>query len=256
MSITDSFVCFLRTEYLNVVPEKKDLKTRVAAANRMIPLPAIVVNLKAYENCTGDGAIRLAQVCERVAKLMRTTIAVAVQPADIYHVTMAARIPVFAQHIDPACGAHTGAILAESVKHAGAVGTLLNHSEKKLAFPQLKQSIDRAKQVRLTTLVCAATPAEAKKIAALKPDFIAIEPPELIGGTVSVSTAKPQVVTATTKGITKIPILCGAGVKTKQDVAKAMELGVKGILVASGVTLAKNPEQVLKDFASAMQKFK
>lgn len=223
----------------------------------MLPLPAIVINCKAYDACVGDGATRLAQVCERVAKLTRTAIALAVQPADIFHVRMASRIPVFAQHIDAVePGAHTGAVLAEAVKHAGAIGTLLNHSEKKLTIPVLTKAIARAKKAGLITLVCAATPAEAKTIAGLKPDFIAIEPPELIGGNVSVSVAKPEIVTATTKAIKGIPVLCGAGIKTAQDVAKAMQLGVKGILVASGVTLAKDPEQVLKDFAAAMQKFK
>jgi triosephosphate isomerase len=221
----------------------------------MLQLPAIVVNFKAYENCVGDGAIRLAQVCERVAKQMKTAIAVAVQPSDIYHVTMAARVPVFAQHIDDVePGAHTGAVLAEAVRHAGATGTLLNHSERKLALAVLKRSIARAKAAGLTTLVCAATPAEARKIAALTPDFIAIEPPELIGGDVSVSAAKPEVVTAATKAIKNIPVFCGAGIKSKEDVAKSLRLGVQGILVASGIALAKNPEQVLMDFAAAMRK--
>ncbi len=223
----------------------------------MLALPVIVVNCKAYENCVGEGAIRLAQICERVSKLLRITIAVAVETPDIYHVHMATRIPVFAQHVDAdEPGAHTGAVLPEAVKDAGAVGTLLNHSERKLTLQVLKKSIARAKKAGLTTLVCAATPAEAKKIAAFKPDMIAIEPPELIGGNISVSTAKPEVITATTKAIKGIPILCGAGIKTRQDVAKAMLLGVKGILVSSGVVLAKNPEQALKDFAAAMQKFK
>lgn len=219
----------------------------------MLKLPVIVVNCKAYENCVGKGAIRMAQVCERVAKLTKTTIVVAVEAADIYHVRMAAGIPVFAQHVDGiTSGAHTGSILADAVKQAGATGTILNHSEKKLTITELKKSLAQAKKAKLTTIVCAATPAEAKKVAALKPDIIAIEPPELIGGDVSVSEAKPEVVTATTKAIKDIPVLCGAGIKTKKDVAKAVQLGVKGILVASGITKAKNPEQVLKDFVAAL----
>ncbi len=222
----------------------------------MLKLPAIVVNCKAYENCVGKGAIRMAEICEEVAVRNKTSIAVAVEAADIYHVRMASRIPVFAQHVDLDSGAHTGIVTPESIKDAGAIGTILNHSEKKLDFEVLKKTIARAKKAKLVTLVCAATPEEAKKISALKPDIIAIEPPELIGGNVSVSTAKPEVVTATTKSIKGIPILCGAGVKTKTDVSKAMQLGVKGILVASGITKAKNPEEVLTDFAKAMHNFK
>ncbi len=223
----------------------------------MLKLPIIVVNCKAYDNCVGEGAIKIAQVCERVAKQAKITIAVAVEASDIYHVTMASRIPVLAQHVDPVSpGAHTGAILAQSVKEAGAVGTLLNHSEKKLGIADLKKSLSNAGRAGLLAIVCAATPAEAKKLAMMKPDMIAIEPPELIGGNVSVSVAKPEIITAATKSVKSIPVLCGAGIKTKADVEKAMRLGVKGILVASGITLAKNPEAVLKEFASAMQNFK
>ncbi len=219
----------------------------------MLKLPLIVVNCKAYENCVGEGAVRMAQICERIARLTKANIAVAVETSDIYHVKMAVRIPVFAQHVDAdEPGAHTGAVLPESVRDAGAAGTLLNHSEKKLSPASIGKSIERAKKAGLITIVCAATPSEAKRIAALKPDMIAIEPPELIGGSVSVSTAKPELVTATTKAIKDIPVLCGAGIRTREDVAKAVLLGVKGILVASGVTLAKNPEQVLKDFALAL----
>ncbi|MEM4242802.1 MAG: triose-phosphate isomerase [Candidatus Woesearchaeota archaeon] len=220
----------------------------------MIKLPLIIVNCKAYENCIGEGAVRMAQICERVARLTKTNIAVAVETPDIYHVRMAVQIPVFAQHIDAEePGAHTGAVIPESVKDAGAAGTLLNHSEKKLNPASIGKSIERAKKAGLITIVCAATPSEAKRIAALKPDIIAIEPPELIGVNISVSTAKPELVTQTTRAIKEIPVICGAGIKTKDDAAKAVKLGAKGILVASGVTLAKNPEQVLKDFALAMQ---
>jgi triosephosphate isomerase len=84
--------------------------------------------------------------------------------------------------------------------------------------------------------------------------LVAIEPPGLIGGKVSVSTARPEIVTAVTRAVKDIPVLCGAGIRTRQDVARALQLGVQGILVSSGVTLAKNPEQVLRDFASAMHK--
>ncbi len=229
------------------------IKNCRCCAGIMLQLPLIVVNCKAYEACVGEGAVRIAQVCERVARLTKANIAVAVETSDIYHVNMAVRIPVLAQHVDAEePGAHTGAVLPESVRDAGAVGTLLNHSEKKLAPPVLSKSVERAKKAGLLTIVCAATPSEAKRIAALNPDIIAIEPPELIGGSVSVSTAKPELVTATTRAIKDIPILCGAGIRTRQDVAKAVQLGVKGVLVSSGVALAKNPEQVLKDFALAI----
>ena len=129
----------------------------------------------------------------------------------------------------------------------GAIGSLVNHSEHQLPLPQIKKTIDRLRALGMLSVACASTPAMAVNIAKFNPDIIAIEPPELIGGDIAVSQAKPQVITQTTSRIRNIPVLCGAGVKTKDDVVKSIKLGAKGILVASGVTNAKNPEKVLTE---------
>ncbi len=205
-----------------------------------------IINFKAYESSSGFNAIKLARICEKVAKREKANIAVAVQPADIFAVAANVSIPVIAQHVDAInYGAKTGWILPESAAMAGAVGSLVNHSEHQISLRQIKETIRRLRELGMISVVCANTPAMAVKIANFYPDCIAIEPPELIGGNISVSKAKPQVITKTTSKITDIPILCGAGIKTKDDVAKAVKLGAKGILVASGVTNAKNPEKAL-----------
>ena len=205
-----------------------------------------IINFKAYQTSIGLNAIKLAKICEKVAKKERANIAVAVQPADIFAVAANVNIPVLAQHVDAIeFGAKTGWILPESALQAGAVGSLINHSEHQIPLQQIKATIDRLRALGMLSVVCANTPTTAIKIAKLNPDIIAIEPPELIGGNIAVSQAKPQVITQTTSKIRNIPILCGAGVKTKDDVVKSVQLGAKGILVASGVTNAKNPEQAL-----------
>ena len=205
-----------------------------------------IINFKAYNTSTGINAIRLAKICEKVAKKYHANIAVAVQPADILAVAGHVDIPVLAQHVDAIeFGAKTGWILPESVQQMGAVGSLINHSEHQIPLSQIKQTIDRLRKLGMLSVCCADTPATAVKIAKFRPDIIAIEPPELIGGNIAVSQAKPQVITQTTHRIRGIPILCGAGVKTKDDAKKAVQLGAKGILVASGVTNAPNPEKAL-----------
>ncbi len=205
-----------------------------------------IINFKAYKTSVGLNALKLAKICERVAKKQRANIAVAVQPSDILAVAASVNIPVLAQHVDAVdFGAKTGWILPESVQQAGAVGSLVNHSEHRLPLSVIKQTVERLRKLGMLSVVCANTPAMAVKVAKFKPDIIAIEPPELIGGNVAVSQAKPQVITQTTHRIKSIPILCGAGVKTKDDVSKAVQLGAKGILVASGVTNAPNPEKAL-----------
>jgi triosephosphate isomerase len=224
----------------------------------MLKTPLIIINFKAYETAIGEKAVKLAKICEKVAKETNITIAVAVQPADIYRVSHSVSIPVFTQHIDEVeFGSYTGSVLAECVKENGAVGTLLNHSEKRLRLDILEKAISRAKEVGLVTVVCANDPTTGKAIATFDCDFVAVEPPELIGGDISVSTAKPEVITDSIykicNGVKCNRVLVGAGVKTMEDVKKAIELGASGILLASGVTKVENPESVLREMVNGIK---
>ncbi|VVB81890.1 Triosephosphate isomerase [uncultured archaeon] len=201
-----------------------------------------IVNFKAYKSSTGEKAIKLAKICSKFKN-----VAVAVQTADIF-ATACTKTPVLAQHVDAIeYGAKTGWILPESCQQMGAIGSLVNHSEHKLTLPEIKKTIERLRKLKMISVACASTPEMAMKIAKFKPDVIAIEPPELIGGNISVSEAEPEVITRTTHKIKNIPILCGAGVHTRKDVEHALKLGAKGILVAHAVTNAKNPAKALKE---------
>ena len=211
--------------------------------------PFVLVNFKTYDEASGFNAEKLAKICAEVAKKNKIEIAVAVQAADIYRVSQNAKVKVFAQHIDPVSGGKfTGHIFPKNIKENGAVGTILNHSERMLDMKTLEKSINAAKDYGLIVVACASTPEIAGRASSFNPDFIAIEPPELIGGDISVSTAKPEIITSTIKKVkNNIPVLCGAGIKTRDDVKKAYQLGAKGILVASGVTLSKTPKKELQN---------
>lgn len=158
----------------------------------------------------------------------------------------------FCPHADfHSYGKGTGYVLLENVKESGAVGVVLNHAEHKLPKHVLRKTIFRAKRVGLKIMACADSLKETEAILELDPDFIAYEPPELIGGDVSVSQAQPQVLekfSAMIKDSNKpiIPIT-GAGIKTQSDVRKAVELGTSGIFVASGIVRAKNPKAAFEE---------
>lgn len=221
-------------------------------------LPVLIVNFKAYETSIGKNAVELAKICEKVANDMDLSIAVAVQAADIHAVSSAVKIPVFAQHIDPVDpGSHTGSVLAEDVKENGAVGTLLNHSENRLRIDVIAEAIKQAKDAGLITVVCANTPDVGEAIDSFQPDFVAVEPPELIGGDVSVTSSDPGIITESIKKINDQPgenkVIVGAGVKTTDDVKKAVELGSVGVLVASGVTKAEDPEKAVRELAEGLK---
>jgi len=221
-----------------------------------IEFPIILINYKTYSQAIGDRAVELAKVAESVSKETGITVAVAPQFTDIPRIAQVVEIPVFAQHIDPILpGAHTGHILPEAIKEAGAIGTLLNHSEHRLRLDILDECIRRAKEVGLLTVVCTNVPSVSAAAATLGPDMIAIEPPELIGTGVAVSKAKPEVITDTLNAVQKvnptIPVLCGAGITTGEDVRAALDLGTKGVLLASGVVKAKDWRKAIADLAIA-----
>jgi len=221
--------------------------------------PLMIVNFKAYEKGVGDRAVELALMCEKVAKKYEVNIGLAVQPADIARIAKKVRkCCVISQHIDPIeFGAYTGHVHAKSVKDAGAIGTLINHSEKRLKEGEVKECVRIARRFGLISIVCCGNLREVRKYLRFKPDVIAYEPPELIGTGISVSKAKPEVVKKAAELVKDETILiCGAGISSRKDVKKALELGTRGVLVASAILLAKNRKRVLESFAKEMGKWK
>jgi triosephosphate isomerase len=221
--------------------------------------PLVLVNFKCYLEATGDRAVQLAKYAEQASKKFGVTVAVAPQTADLRLVSQQTKIPVFAQHIDPIKpGSHTGHVLAESVLGAGVSGVLINHSERRLEAGIIEDTITRARGLKLATVVCANTSAIAAAVASLRPDMIAVEPPELIGSGVAVSKAKPEIITDTVSRIRSISndvvILCGAGITSGEDVKEALRLGTQGVLVASGIVKAKNQAAAIEDLAGACRR--
>lgn len=220
--------------------------------------PVIIVNFKTYLEATDEKAVELAKKAEKVSLETKVSIGVAPQFTDIANIAKVVSIPVFAQHVDPIQpGSHTGHLLAESVKEAGAMGTLINHSERQLKLSDIDAIIKITREKGLVSVVCANNPAISASVATLKPEIIAIEPPELIGTGIPVSKAKPEVITDTIKLVReinkKVVILCGAGISRGEDVKAALRLGTQGVLVASGIVKAKDPYTILREFAEAIR---
>lgn len=205
--------------------------------------PVLFVNFKTYRKGTSRSAEKLAETCEELVEETGKNIIPVVQVGDLYRVSEKVDIPVYTQTIDPIdYGSWTGHVLPEGLVKNGAEGVVVNHSEDKRKVKVVGDCIGRAKSVDLNTLVCAETPAKVETISSFNPEVIAIEPPELIGGDVSVSSARPSLITDSVEK-TDTPVICGAGIKTKEDVEKALELGARGIFVASGIVKAKDPEE-------------
>lgn len=221
-------------------------------------LPVIIVNFKSYAESIGANALELAKACQEVSKSHKVNIIAAPSFTDLQSVSSKIKIDVFSQHVDPVdAGQFTGHVTCLAVKESGAVGTLINHSERKLTLDDVGRCVELTKKYKLTSVCFASIPEEAERIAEFEPDFMAIEPPELIGLGISVSKARPDVVLDTVNLIKelnpKIKVLCGAGITTGEDVRKAIELGTVGVVVASGIVKAKDPKKVLIEFAKSVK---
>ena len=222
-----------------------------------IKTPVIVLNEKAYVESAGKKGLELAKICEKVAAERGVSIAICPQQVELAKIAAAVNIPCFAQHVDAVePGSQTGFVTLESVKEAGAVGSLVNHSEHRLKIADIDFIINKAASLDLLTIVCTNNIAVSKSIAELKPYAVAVEPPELIGTGRAVSKVDPAIVEDTVKEVKRVDencvVLCGAGVTNGEDVRAAIELGADGVLLASGVVKAKDPRAALIDLVSGL----
>jgi triosephosphate isomerase len=214
--------------------------------------PVVIVNFKAYREVEGQRALDVGLACQEVAEETGASIVACPPTVELSKVASHLKIPVMAQHVDAkAPGSATGWITAEMAKAAGAAGTLVNHSEHRLVLSDISAIVVSCKKAGLRTCVCADTAEASGAVAFFKPEMVAVEPPELIGGDVSVTDAKPEVIEKAVSAVHRvddsIPVLCGAGIKTWKDLKKALELGAEGVLLASGVVKAADPKKALQD---------
>ncbi len=217
----------------------------------------VIINFKAYAEVDGRKTVDLAEICEEVATETGAKIMVCPPMVELAAVSASVKIPVLSQNVDPRKpGSATGWVTPSMVRACGCFGTLINHSEHKIDPHDVGEAVRMSQDLGLCTVVCADNVKSAKLLAEYAPDYIAVEPPELIGGEISVTTADPDIVKNTVCAVhsvnPNIKVLCGAGVKTGKDVAAAIALGVDGVLLASGVVKSSDPRATLRDLVSGL----
>lgn len=215
----------------------------------------LIINFKNYDEVSGEGAVKLARAAQAVAKKLKVEIAVAPPQPALALVAKSVKVPVICQHVDnEKVGSSTGYFVPEVAKSYGASGSLINHSEHRIEMNQIASLVERLRGLRMTSIVCAREPWEVMEISAFQPDFIAIEPPELIGSGRAVSTENPAIITKSIEAAgSRSKVICGAGITGRGDVAKAMELGSRGILVASGIIKANSWAGKIAELAAGMK---
>ena len=215
-----------------------------------------VINCKNYEEIAGDKIIEFVKIAEKISKKYKVKIAIS-PPQHLIGLVANSSIPILAQHIDDSkIGSTTGFVIPELLKKSKVSGSLINHSEHRISSNEIKKLVLKLKELKMVSIVCVKDIAEAKKYSKLNPDYIAIEPPELIGSGKAVSKEKPELITKAADTVksakNKTKLLCGAGIISGEDVAKSIELGSKGILVASGIIKSKDWDKIISEFAKAL----
>ena len=215
-----------------------------------------VINCKNYEEISGDKIIKFIKIAEKISKKYKVKIAIS-PPQHLVGLVANSSIPILAQHIDVSkVGSTTGFIIPELLKKSKVKGSIINHSEHRITNREIEKLVLKLKELKMISILCVKDIAEVKKYVKLNPDYIAIEPPELIGSGKAVSKEKPELIAKAASIVNnsknKTKLLCGAGIVSGEDVAKAIELGSKGILVASGIIKAKDWNKVISEFAKAL----
>jgi len=239
-------------------PGVDDVDGMTGTRSPRIRPPIFEMGLKGY--LWGEGAVHLAKAADRLARELDVRIVFDPQHVDIPAVAAATGdLLVFAQHMDPVTpGRGVGYVLAEALRDAGAVGTLLNHAEHRLTLADIDRSIARARATGLATIVCCDSPDEAAAVAMLGPDIVLAEPPDLIATDRSAATELPWFVERTVELVGRIDpsivVMCGAGVRTPGDAARMIALGVGGTGSTSAILTAEDPVATMTAMIEAVHR--
>lgn len=216
----------------------------------------IFVNFKNYKEAVAKNALELAKLIKKISLSQGVKIIPVPSFMDIPLIKEKLGISCWAQHVDPKkLGKSTGWLPAQLLKEYAVEGSFLNHSEKPVSLAILKEAIALSKRVGLKIMVFVSTVKEAEIVSLFKPDFICYEPPEFISSkTLSVATAKREVIAKVVKKVKRIPVIVGAGIKTKEDVRISLAQGAKGVVVSSAIVLAKDKEEILIDLCKGFKR--
>ena len=205
----------------------------------------------------GDDVLKLALAADAAAKKYDVDIIFTTPVVDIRRVAEhVERIFVFAPHMDPITpGRGLADTLPESLLAAGAHGVMLNHCEKPISLAALNQTIRRADEVGLATIVCTDSIREAAAVACLAPNIIVAEPVELIG---TGKTSGMDYVRASIDAVKRVNpdiyVLQGAGISNGQDVYRVIFAGAEATGSSSGIVKANDRAAMIDEMIGSVRR--
>ena len=225
-------------------------------ANCKIKAPFFEIGPKSY--LYGDDILKLAQAADAASEKYKVDIIFTCPLVELRRVAENTKnLKVFCTYMDTLRpGRGCADILPEGVKDAGAIGVMINHCEKPMSLPQMKLTIDRARELDMLVFACADTLDEAKAIAQLHPDIINPEPSEIIGGGNGVS---PMAYVKDSIKVIKeidnnIMVEQAAGITNGQQVYDFIMAGSEAAGAASGIMNAKDPIAMIDEMIAATRR--
>ena len=217
--------------------------------------PFLIVNPKSY--LYGKKSLELALAADQVAADTGLLIYFTCPYADIRMIKENTKnVVVCAQSLDPLTpGRGMGHVLPESLYEAGARAVFLNHAENSKTVAELNACIKRAKELGMTTVVCADSVAEARAVACMGADIVLAEPTDLIGtGQVADDSYTTETVKALHEIDPNVLVMIASGVSTADDCYNVIRLGADGTGATSGILNAPSPAQRVREMAEAIVK--
>ena len=218
----------------------------------------IIINCKNYLEIAGERIFQLAEIAQDISEKYKIEIMIAPPQNALFYLSHFIKLPLICQHIDnEKIGPTTGFIIPELARSYGASGSLINHSEHRIEHASIQNTIERLRQLNMTSIVCASTSREVGELSRFNPDMIAIEPPELIGTGKAVSKVNPSIITGSVKEARiyskNVKVICGAGIVDKTDIQSAINLGSEGILLASGLIKSESWKEKLIELSEGFE---
>ena len=200
----------------------------------------------------GDQILDLARIADEAAEKYDVRVIFTTPYTNIERVASSVKnLKVFAPHMDDIpVGRGLACVLPESIKAAGAVGVMLNHSERPLPSSTLARTLKRARELGLLSIVCADSMDETRAIAQMHPDLMITEPTELIGTGHAADLSYVKTSVDAIESIDpNIGILVGGGISSGEDVYKTIMAGADATGSSSGIVKAANPAAMRRSHA-------
>lgn len=210
----------------------------------------ILINYKTYKESFQEKGLELAKIIKETGEKYKIRMAVAATALEARKLIEESGIEVWLQDVSEyADGQHTGWTSMVQAEKLGIKGSLLNHSEHKIAKGTVLKIVERRpKDFQL--ILCQASLGQIEKWGKkTKTDWILYEPPELIASATKSVADRPEIIRNAAEKCGKIPLMVGAGIKNRNDVAASLKMGAKGICLSSAVVLSQNPKEVLEELA-------